>query len=362
MPFASSNPRSETDAEKYERQRYERLRWWSGLTFGDLLDRAADVYPHKEALVDDAGVCAPLFACGKLVLGNATDPPGICRLIEKERVNTVIWVPALTLRMLCAEETDGYDLSSLALIYCGGGASTPEMIRGAMVKFGCAYLCSYGGTEGMLVTTRREDDVDTLCCSIGKPTCPYDHYKVVDDADEALPQGHTGHLVVKGPSIFSGYVDMAEENANAFTKDGYFRTGDLAAIDEEGYIQLTGRGKDTIKRGGESIFAAEIENLICDHPQVDAVAVIDIPDPEMGERVCAVIQPQPGADLSLDDVSDYLKSRGASVLQLPEHLRIVAAIPLTPAGKLDKKRLKAGILPTFDTCISAQAKMKETPC
>jgi len=299
------------------------------------------VLPAAHDLPFANGICATIFACGKLVLSNSTNPEGICEAIQVEKVNTVIWVPTLTYRMLQSEITADYDLSSLELIYCGGGASSPEMIRGATEKFQCTFLCGYGGTEGMLVTTRKQDDAETLCRTIGKPTCCYDHYKVIDDAGNELPTDHIGHLVVKGPSMFAGYHNMAEENAAAFTEDGYFRTGDLAAIDAAGYIRLAGRAKDTIKRGGESIFAPEIENLIGDHPDVAVVAVIGVPDPEMGERVCAVIQTKAGAQLSLDEVIAFLKSRGASVLQYPEFVRIVDEIPLKPTGKVDKAQLKA---------------------
>jgi len=301
------------------------------------------VLPAAHDLPFANGICATIFACGKLVLSNATDPPGICRMIQAEKVNTVVWVPTLTYRMLNNEITQSYDLSSLDLIYCGGGASSPDLIRGAIEKFRCTYLCGYGGTEGMLVTTRKHDGVDTLCQSIGKPTCCYDHYKVIDEEGNELPPNGIGQLVVKGPSMFTGYHNMTEENAAAFTDDGYFRTGDLAAIDESGYIRLTGRVKDTIKRAGESIFAAEIENLISDHPDVALVAVIGIPDPEMGERVGAYIQPKADTTLTFDQIIDWLKSKDASVLQLPEKIEFIKEIPLTPTGKVDKRFLKENI-------------------
>jgi len=298
------------------------------------------VLPAAHDLPFANGVCATIFACGKLVMSTATDPPGICRMIEQEKVNTVVWVPTLTYRMLNDERTNEYDLGSLELIYCGAGVNTPELIRGALDKFQCTYLCGYGGTEGMLVTTRRQDVFETLCRSIGKPTCPYDHYKVIDENGRQLPPNHIGHLVVKGPSMFTGYHNMPEENATAFTDDGYFQTGDLAAMDETGYIRIAGRRKDTIRRCGESIFAPEIEKLISDHPDVAAVAVIGVADPEMGERVCAYIQPKKNSKLHFDQIIDWLKSKGASVLQLPEMINFIKNMPLTPAGKVDKCYLK----------------------
>lgn len=301
------------------------------------------VLPAAHDLPFANGICATLFACGKLVLSDATDPEGIFRKIEQERVNTIICVPTLAYRMVNSDATARFDLSSLDTIYCGGGASTPELIRAAMEKFHCTYICGYGGTEGMLTSTRKHDDMETLCRTIGKPTCPYDHYVVIDDSGRPLPAGRTGHLEVKGPSMFTGYYPMTEENAAVFTDDGYFRTGDLATIDTRGYIRLAGRVKDTIKRGGESIFAPEIEHLIIDHPDVAVVAVIGVPDVEMGERVCAVIQPKTGAALSLEAIVGYLKARKTSVLQLPEFIELVDEMPLTPTGKVNKQALKADI-------------------
>lgn len=311
------------------------------------------VLPAAHDLPFVNGICATLFACGKLVLSNQTTPADICRIIEEEKVNTVVWVPTLTYRMVQADLTRDYDLSSLELIYCGGGVSSPELIRGAIDKFQCTYLCGYGGTEGMLATTRRHDDIEILFRSVGRPVCPYDHYQVVDQWGKPLPPNQTGHLVIRGPSMFSGYYDMAEENADAFTEDGYFKTGDLAVIDECGHLRLTGRLKDTIKRGGESIFAPEIENLIGDHPDIAVVAVIGVPDPEMGERVCAVIQMKPGAQMSFDSVIEYLKSRAASVLQFPEFVRFVEEIPLTHTGKVDKKTLKTSLSPSVEPAPKA---------
>ena len=129
-----------------------------------------------------------------------------------------------------------------------------------------------------------------------------------------------------------------------FDKDGFFRTGDVAKIDEKGYITLAGRIKEMINRGGESISAVEIEHLIITHPDVVAVGVIGVPDPEMGERVCAYIQPESGAKLSFEEIISFLRGKGASVVQLPERMEFVDSLPLTEAKKLvDKKALREDI-------------------
>lgn len=161
--------------------------------------------------------------------------------------------------------------------------------------------------------------------------------------ENPLPSGSEGELVLKGPGVFTGYFNNPEENEQAFTKDGFFRTGDLARIDSRGYITLTGRIKQMINRGGESISATEIERLINRHPDVAAVAVIPMPDPLMGERVCAYIQPSDGRRLTFEMVIEFLKEQKASVLQLPERIEFIAEMPYTKAQKLDRRQLRADI-------------------
>jgi 2,3-dihydroxybenzoate-AMP ligase len=150
-------------------------------------------------------------------------------------------------------------------------------------------------------------------------------------------------LVLKGPGVFTGYYNNPEENKAAFTQDGFFRTGDVAKINEKGFITLTGRIKEMINRGGESISATQIERLITRHPDVAAVAVIPMPDPVMGERVCAYIQPKAGAQLSFDEIISFLKEEKASVLQLPERIEFIETMPYTGAEKVDKQSLRQDI-------------------
>jgi non-ribosomal peptide synthetase component E (peptide arylation enzyme) len=158
-----------------------------------------------------------------------------------------------------------------------------------------------------------------------------------------VPPGHEGELVAKGPNIFSGYFKSAEDNKKTFTADGFFKTGDLARIDESGTITITGRIKETILRGGETISAVGIERLISSHPAVREAAVIGMPDKALGERICAYVQLKEGSSLSFEELVAHLRSVGASVLQLPERLEVTDSIPLTNIGKADKKVLKEDI-------------------
>jgi non-ribosomal peptide synthetase component E (peptide arylation enzyme) len=224
-------------------------------------------------------------------------------------------------------------------MHCGGGASLPDLIKGVREKLHCTFYNGYGGTEGQTCLTRSMDDTETILHTVGKPTCPYDIYKMVDLNGEELPVNVSGELLIKGPGVFTGYYNAPDENKKVFDKDGFFRTGDVAKVDGAGNIVLTGRIKEMICRAGECISPTEIEKLISSHPDVALVAVVPMPDPEMGEKACAYIQPAPGVELDFNAIIVFLKDNKASVLQLPERIEFMDKIPLTPTGKLDKRAL-----------------------
>ena len=219
----------------------------------------------------------------------------------------------------------------------------PEIVKGVREDLRCNFFNGYGGTEGQTTLTRANDRLETILHTVGKPTCPYDIYKVVSPDGEELPPNTSGELMIKGPGVFTGYYKAPEENATVFNEEGFFRTGDLAIIDEKGTVTLTGRIKEMINRGGESISSTEIEKLITSHPGVAFVAVIPMPDPVFGERVCAYIQPKPGTNLSFEKIIAYLREKKASVLQLPERIEFVETMPFTKAEKVDKKFLREDI-------------------
>ena len=299
--------------------------------------------PVGHDLTFTKGLLCILLTLGKTIFLDSADPSEVCWAIDQEKVTSIVWVPTLARRLVDFERLTDYDLSSLKKMHCGGGASLPDLIRAVREKLQCAYFNAYGGTEGQTTITRSNDDVETIYTTVGKPTCPYDTYKVVDKEGKELPLHTSGELLIKGPGVFTGYYRNPEENKKVFDRHGFFRTGDVAEINEKGYITLTGRIKEMINRGGESISAAEIEKLISDHPDVALVAVIPMPDPEMGERVCAYIQPKPGAKLTFDDIIAFLKDRKASVLQLPERMEFIDEMPFTKAEKIDKKVLRQDI-------------------
>lgn len=310
----------------------------------DIHDNCLVAGPIGHDLTFSKGLLGSILTLGKTTFLDSTDMEDVCRTVETEKITVIVWVPTLAARMVHFEKLGEFDISSLRGIHCGGGASLPDMVRGVQERLGCCFFNAYGGTEGMTTITRSCDDLETILHTVGKPTCPYDTYKVVDPDGKELPPDTPGELLIKGPGVFTGYYKAPEENARVFTEDGFFRTGDVAKISKEGYIVLTGRIKEMINRGGESISATEIEKLILDHPDVAQVAVIPVPDPDLGERVCACVMPVAGKTLTFDSIISYLKGRKASVLQLPERIEFMNDFPYTKAGKIDKMALREDVL------------------
>jgi 2,3-dihydroxybenzoate-AMP ligase len=306
------------------------------MTMNDIVLTSAPV-SHAQAIHN--GVGGAFFHGAKYVLVDSTDAEDICRVIEREKVTAFPTVPALIKRILELDNLKAYDLGSLTRLYAGGAPSTPELVKGVYSEFGCKFVNAFGSSEGPGAMARLNDDVETICNTVGKKDCPYTQVRITDQYGQEVPPNKEGELTMKGPNIFNGYFKSAEENKKTFTADGFFKTGDLARINEAGVIMITGRIKETILRGGETISAPGIERLICSHPAVADAAVIGIPDAALGERICAYIQLKPGSSLSFEELVPYLKSSGASVLQLPERVEFISRMPLTNVGKIDKKKL-----------------------
>jgi non-ribosomal peptide synthetase component E (peptide arylation enzyme) len=310
------------------------------ITSADTLLTAAPV-SHSQGM--HCGLGASFFNAAKYVLTESTDAENICRVIHREKVTAFPTVPAIVQRMTTLENLAAIDLSSLKKIYAGGAPSTPELVKAVYEKLKCKFVNAFGSSEGVAMMTRLQDDLQTICNTVGKKDCPYNTVKTIDQYENEVPVGKEGEFVSKGPTVFTGYFKSEEENKKIFTKDGFFKTGDLAKIDERGVITVTGRIKETILRGGETISAGGIERLISSHTAVAEVAVIGMPDKALGERICAYVQLKPGTTLTFEELISYLKSIGASVFQLPERVEFIDLIPLNKVGKADKSALKEDI-------------------
>lgn len=306
-------------------------------------DCVLTVAPVSHAQAMHNGVGGAMFNCAKYVITDSTDARDICKVIGREKVTAFPTVPALVQRIVDLDDLKTYDLSSLKKIYSGGAPSTPELVRSVYERMGCKFVNAFGSSEGPGAMTRLDADIETICTTVGKKDCPYTRFRIVDQYGEEVEQGREGELTAKGPNIFTGYFRSHEDNLKTFTEDGFFKTGDLARIDGSGTITITGRIKETILRGGETISAVAIERMIVSHPSVHEAAVIGMPDRVLGERICAYVCVNAGCSLGFEEMIAHLKNIGASVLQLPERLEIIHEMPLSKVGKADKRALKEDI-------------------
>ena len=309
----------------------------------DLQDVCLLAGPIGHDLTFSKGFLGSVLTYGRCVFLDSTLDEDICAAIQREKITTVVWVPTLAKRLVGFDRLADYDLTSLKRMHCGGGASLAPLIQDVWDKLKCQFFNGYGATEGQTCITRSDDDAGTVKATVGRPSCPYDSYKVVDPEGNELPPNTPGELVLKGPGVFTGYYKSPDENEKVFLPGGYFRTGDVARIDKKGYITLCGRLKEMINRGGESISATEIEKMISEHPEVVIAAVVAMPDPQMGEKACAYIQTAPGAELDFEKIISFLRERGSSVLHLPERIEFLDKMPLTKTRKIDKQMLEKDI-------------------
>ena len=285
-------------------------------------------------------ITGPLFHGASIVMLDSTYPQDFCQIVQDEKITCAGLVPTLISRIVNFEHLADYDLSSLRKIYVGAANSPPDLVQCVEDKIGARYINAFGMVEGPCSQTRPEDPIEIRSQSIGRPVCPYDEIITVDFEGNPTPPSQEGELVARGPGIFPGYFRNPQANEGAFTPDGYFRTGDLAVIDGSGTLRITGRVKDIIIRGGENIGVQEVEELISSHPSVEYVAVVGMPDPDLGEKICAYIKRVKASTLAHDDIVEHLKQIGASKKLFPARIEFVEEIPLTAAGKADKKMLK----------------------
>lgn len=293
---------------------------------------------HNLALV--ACVTPAVFQGARMVLLDSTYPQDFCRMVQEEKATCTGLVPTLISRIVKYEGLKEYDLSSLQRIYVGAANSPPELVRQVEEEIGARYINAFGMVEGPLAQSRPYHPPEVRGETIGKPCCPYDEFVTMDDQGSINPSWVEGELAARGPGIFTGYLNNPDANQKAFTPDGYFRTGDLAVIDDQGFIRITGRIKDIIIRGGENIAARDVEDLISSHPAVEYVAAVGMPDPELGEQVCAYVKRVEGSEIGDQDILEHLKSMEVSKILFPARFEFVRDIPLTAAGKADKKVLK----------------------
>ena len=240
---------------------------------------------------------------------------------------------------LSREVASSGPVPSLRTFLCAGAPIPGPLVEQAQAALGAQIISAWGMSEnGAVTTTLRSDAAQRSVDTDGLPL-PGAEVKVVDADGAEQPRGEIGQLWVRANSNFGGY--LKRPHLNATTDDGWFDTGDQARMDAQGYIRITGRSKDVIIRGGENIPVVEVESLLYKHPAVAQAAVVAYPDERLGERACAVIVPKPGAQVPvLADITDFLKAQKVAPHYLPERLVVLAEMPATPSGKIQKFKLR----------------------
>lgn len=265
-------------------------------------------------------------------------------LVQRERVTVLVAVPTAYQAILALPDLERFDTSSLFVCATGGAACPPELAREIRRRFGCALYNGFGMTEmggGVSVSDLADTDRQQAE-TVGRPM-PGVELRIVDGDRRELPRGRVGELAVRGEGVMKGYYHAPEQTAAVLDAEGWLYTGDLARIDEEGYLRIVGRKKDVIVRGGQNVYPAEIEHHLATHPLIEKASVVGIPSPVGGESVWAFVLPKPGARLTAREVLDHCRGR-MEIYKIPSQVRFVSEIPEGEMGKAQKFKLREAAL------------------
>ncbi|MFG3025340.1 long-chain fatty acid--CoA ligase [Streptomyces sp. NPDC048254] len=324
------------------------------ITYGNVQAKNLAHIVHFGLTADDTTlVCGPLYhvggldmpalgvlyAGGNVVLQRKFDPQGALRAIQEHRVTNAWLAPAMVNAVLEVPDRESYDTSSMRFIL-GGGEKTPEpVLRRIMNAFPNAWFAdAYGLTETVSGDTflDRQHALSKLG-SVGRPV-PHTRVRIVDDTGEEVPAGELGEITVRGPKVFAGYWRDEKATAAAL-KDGWFHTGDIGHVDEDGFLFIDDRKKDMIVSGGENIATPEVERVLYEHPAVLEAAVVGLPHPRWGEVPRAFVVFRPGAGAGPDELREFCLERLAK-FKVPVRFDVVDELPRTPSGKVLKRTLR----------------------
>lgn len=284
------------------------------------------------------GLMMPIILRASVVLLDVWQPLKVIDLIRAEGVTfTMASTPFLTdLARFVAESSKA--VPTLRAFVCAGAPIPGPLVEQARKALGTKIVSAWGMTENGAVTLIELDDDDERAFNTDGRPLPGVDLKVVDASDAELPANQVGRLLVRSCSNFGGYLKRPQWNGT--DAEGWFDTGDLARVDERGYVRITGRSKDVIIRGGENIPVIEIEALLYRQPAIAAVAIVAYSDERLGERACAVVVPKSGQSVDLASIVQFLRSQKVAVQYIPERLLVLEAMPTTPSGKIQKFKLR----------------------
>jgi len=302
-----------------------------------------DISPILTPMFHSGGLfvfLVPLFHVGgKLLLGRTFDPDTSLKLIVDEKCTVILGVPTLYQVWMNSPQFDGADFSHVRFFISGGAPCPPSLIQAWSEKKGVVMRQGYGLTEvGVNCFSMTDEDALRKVGSVGKPIF-HSEMRLVDEDCKDVPVGSTGELIIKGDHVCVGYWNN-EEATKQSLKDGWFHTGDMARMDEEGYFYIAGRFKDMIISGGENVYAAEVEAIFREHAAVADAALIGQPDDKWGEVGLMIVACKPGQTATADELIQFCAGRLAKY-KIPKRVEFVESLPYSPYGKVIKAELKA---------------------
>src|SRR3954471_21883194 len=283
------------------------------------------------------GLNSTIKAGGTLTLIPRFDPDHALEIIERDKVTIFEGVPTMYVAMLHSGKADSADASSLRLCVSGGSAMPGEVLRAFEEKFGCKILEGYGLSETSPVASFNHPDKEREVGAIGTPISGVE-MRVVDENGKDVEQGEVGEIAIKGHNVMKGYWDKPDATDEVMD-DGWFHTGDMAKVDEDGYFFIVDRKKELIIRGGYNVYPREIEEVLYEHEGVLEAAVVGVPDESMGEEVGAAVVLKEGQDVSADDLKAYVKEEVANY-KYPRKIWFVDELPKGPTGKILKREIE----------------------
>lgn len=321
---------------------------WSGRTIGESIHSSAeDVYLIPAPLFHIFGIGINLIAAisvqAKMVMMDVYKAKEALELIQQEKVTVHHAVPTMYILELNHPDFASYDLSSLRTGVVGGAPCPAETIRAIREKMKLNLCNSYGMSEiGSLTITAYQETEKNLYETIGK-AIPGAEVKIVNDRRETVPSGEVGEIACRSFGVMKGYYNNPEQTSQALDEDGWFYTGDLGVMSQDGYIRFVGRKKEMIIRGGYNIYPGEIEEVLYKHPKVLQAAVIGLPDAVMGEIACAVVKLKADEESSNEEILTYVKQHLAEY-KVPKQVVFFDQLPATASGKIQKLKLKEEVL------------------
>ena len=306
----------------------------------------------------------PLYHCFGMVMGNLAcmthgacavfpdegfDPVSVLETVAEEKCTALHGVPTMFVAEVELPNVADYDTSTLRTGVMAGAPCPLELMHQVIDRLHMSEITiMYGQTETSPVNHMTDIDApaEKRCGTVGK-VGPYQEIKIIGEDGRVVPLGEKGELCCRGYSVMQGYWDDEERTAETIDAAGWLHSGDLAEMDEEGYVQIVGRIKDMIIRGGENVYPREVEEFLYTHPDIQEVQVFGIPDKKFGEIVCAWVQLKDGAALTEDDVKAFCKDQ-ITHFKVPTHVRFVGEFPMTVTGKIQKFKMRDAMLEAAD--------------